>query len=307
MNVCKLNCISREVRPKVLLIGNGLNRSFSSGSWNDLLGNISTRCYDGYQQEEINNLPFPLQAVVLTEDNVDEGVREISKCLCEDIPSDDYSMLINKLLDNDFDAILTTNYSYDIEKSLDKEFSCKIGRACKYRKCIPVNDKPADRFGLHKFMRVADKDIWHIHGEAGSPNSMVLGHYYYGKILAQIQEYIPKFMRTYNGCAKHKKEYYPKSWIDYFILGDVYIIGLGLDPSEFDLWWLLNCKKRRSKEINVGKVFWYEPNLNTTRGFAKKILAESNDIEIITKKVGKTQYRKYYEELIESVCIDLLC
>lgn len=77
--------------------------------------------------------------------------------MCEDIPSDEYSVLINKLLESGFDAILTTNYSYDIEKTLDKDFSCKIGCTCKYRKNVSGKDISDRVFGLHKYMSVAGK------------------------------------------------------------------------------------------------------------------------------------------------------
>ena len=35
-------------------------------------------------------------------------------------------------------------------------------------------------------------------------------------------------------------------WLDSFVLGNVNILGLGMDFSELDLWWLLNRKKRES-------------------------------------------------------------
>lgn len=46
------------------------------------------------------------------------------------------------------------------------------------------------------------------------------------------------------------------SWIDSFILGDVYVLGFGFDFSEIDLWWILNRKMREKAE--KGKVYFYE-------------------------------------------------
>jgi len=40
-----------------------------------------------------------------------------------------------------------------------------------------------------------------------------------------------------------------------FLFGDVYIIGLGLGISEFDLWWLLR-RKQREERAN-GRVYFY--------------------------------------------------
>ena len=53
-----------------------------------------------------------------------------------------------------------------------------------------------------------------------------------------------------------------KSWIDAFILNDVYSVGFGLDYAESDLWWLLERKNR--EETNHGKFYFYEPNSNSS-------------------------------------------
>lgn len=36
-------------------------------------------------------------------------------------------------------------------------------------------------------------------------------------------------------AQKRGETYYPQSWIDYFLIGNVHIIGFGLDPSEMDM------------------------------------------------------------------------
>lgn len=41
------------------------------------------------------------------------------------------------------------------------------------------------------------------------------------------------------------------------LLGNVCILGFGMDFSELDLWWLLNRKKRENAEH--GKVIFYDP------------------------------------------------
>ena len=81
--------------------------------------------------------------------------------------------------------------------------------------------------------------IWHIHGEAARHNTMVLGHYYYGKLLAKMQQYISLLMSRYKARAAKRQSMELRSWLDYFILGDIYSLGFGFDPSEMDMWWLL--------------------------------------------------------------------
>lgn len=43
------------------------------------------------------------------------------------------------------------------------------------------------------------------------------------------------------------------SWIDHIFMSDVYIVGLGLDYSEIDLWWLLDRRQRMLRGDGVMK------------------------------------------------------
>ena len=56
----------------------------------------------------------------------------------------------------------------------------------------------------------------------------------------------PNFRKTL------KTSFYQHSWIDSFIYGNVYIVGLRLAFSESDLWWLLN--RKRLQENQNGRV-----------------------------------------------------
>lgn len=299
-----LEVVESSKRPKILLLGNGINRSFGEGAWGDLLNEISCTSFDG-DKESIRNIPFPLQAMVLTGDNVDEGIDMIADKLAKENINDEYADVLQKYAELSFDAILTANYTYDVEKALMRNFECKPKARCRHRKNTFDGSKSESQFGLFQYMDIENADgkysIWHIHGEAGRPNSMVLGHYYYGKLLGSIQNYLSTFMRRYKGLMKHYGEFKPLSWVDYFMIADIYIVGLGLDPSELDLWWLINCKKRHSKELSSGKIYWFEPNLKEKKAFARRILAETNDIEMVHDTVKGNGYKKYYMELPEVI------
>ena len=78
------------------------------------------------------------------------------------------------------------------------------------------------------------------------PNTVILGHYYYGNLLFCCDEYLTHRApeQRYPLWPGHE-ELEALSWLDYFILGDVYSLGFGFDTSEMDLWWLL-CRKKRA-------------------------------------------------------------
>ena len=178
--ITELNKIDRT--PKVLLLGNGLNRSFGSESWGDLLSEISSPSFEEDEKIIIDNLTFPLQAIIYTNDNVDKGINALASKMTNMDVCEEYSRIVKDYVNLQFDAILTTNYTYDIEKGISNSFSCKPGSASKYRKKSFQGNSIEEQFGLFRYMQVENNNIWHIHGEAAREDSMVLGHYFYGKL-----------------------------------------------------------------------------------------------------------------------------
>lgn len=276
--------------PQVLLLGNGINRTFDSASWTELIKSIQIRYFDKADEEIIKNIPYPMQAVVLTGDNISTQMKKISSEMSSLSVGYEKVRLLRSFIDLPFDTILTTNYTYELEQAMNENFKCLPNKACKFRKTIDIESNKFSKKLLHTYFQVKDdeKSIWHIHGEAARPDTMILGHYFYGKEIAKIQEYIAKFQVRYNGILYWKKNLSCKSWIDYFMLGDVYIVGLGLDLSEMDLWWLINCKKRHFKDT---KITLYKPDITKEQ----ELLANAYGVIIEKDGLKNQNYRKYYE------------
>jgi len=281
-------------------MGNGIERAFGNDSWGELISKFSRQNYRENEIESINRLPYPLRAVVATNDKVDIGAEEIAqKLLVPNIVGK--SEIYKQIIGNSYDAILTTNYSYEIEKSLDADFNCGYKCRSKYRKTTKKGSEKDGKLGIFTFMDIncekGNIPIWHIHGEAARPRSMILGHYYYGDLLGQIQIQVSNFMRNYHSRIKGSGEYTLESWIDYFLLGDIDIVGLSLDSSEMDLWWLIACKKRHNEEFK-SEVYWYEANLNSVTNFSKKLLAEVYGIKVCSENINEGEYQNYYRNLV---------
>ena len=288
--------------PKVLLIGNGINRAFGKPDWSDLLDDKDSDRFTEKEKKQIELMPFPLQAVLFSDDSVDDVSHRICKQMIQADVSEEQSELIRELIGHEYDAILTTNYSYEIEHALYRDFTCNIGCACKYRYKTCNATKREDQYGFFTYNSLNDSDkihnIWHIHGEASKPKSIILGHYYYGEVLSYIRNYQSTAKRKYEISIRYGTDYTPYSWIDYFLLGDVKIVGCGLDPSEMDLWWLINCKAKNFEK--AGSITWYEANLNIDRNFAKRSLADTYKMHIVTEDV-KEDYRGYYSSVVRSL------
>lgn len=275
--------------PKVLLLGNGINRAFNSDSWDDLLNSVDRRA----ERYDIGRYKCPetLKAILVTRDNVDKALKSEKERLGNlgAQKPDAQTALLRRLLNAGFDELLTTNYSYELE-------TAALGRLVSERDLKRLQRHTDDvvrcevNCMLHTYNAVnlgGEKRIWHIHGEARKPDSMILGAYYYGNLLGKITA-LNKKRGVYYSAENPRI----KSWTDAFILGEVYILGFGFGFAESDLWWLLNRKKR---EPRVGGVHFYELKPKSEINRAKMDLLELMNVEIIYNSVKNGDWRGAYD------------
>ena len=291
--------ISPRRRPKVLLLGNGMNRVFGGASWSGLLEKINRT---DFTADQIKGLPFPMQAVLLSKDHVDVSLHDLQRELtrCEVPPW--LAEQLQRLLALPFDCILTPNFTYEIECAVMPDFVDHAPRYLTHTPAVPLAEKG---FMLHTYYRLPVGDrtlpLFHIHGEACVPDTVILGHYYYGNLLFCCDEYLT---RRAPACR------YPLwtggddlealSWLDYFILGDVYSLGFGFDTSEMDLWWLL-CRKKRER-ADHGELYFFEPERKSA--LTKKALLEAYQAKCVTLGVKEPEgkdYRNFYELAVREI------
>ena len=250
----KIDSGKKNKRPKVLLLGNGLNLAYAKGalSWQGLLK-------DGQKSDVPDNIvvPLSLEVVLRTGDRAKDMMREKSRVLYGKV-TPELKEALDLLLCAGFDEILTTNYGYELESAAFGEEQLSNYRL---KKIVRSTTGRVDRrYLLHTYNEVysngAPNRIWHIHGEARKTESMVIDHYHYGSLL---NRFINFYRWRGNDYAKFKNydEIPKESWLDAFMTGDVYILGQGFDFAEMDLWWLVN-RKKLDKNAG-GKIFFYEP------------------------------------------------
>lgn len=119
-------------------------------------------------------------------------------------------------------------------------------------------------------------------------------------------DYIDRNSRYYSYRQQNGKNQSIRSWLDSFILGDVYILGFGMDFSELDIWWLLNRKKREN--AIHGQVFYYEPGGDD---FSEKAeLLKLLGVKVfhcgVTTPIGTPEeknkaYREFYLKAIQDI------
>ena len=291
--------------PQVLFLGNGLIRAFGGKSWDNLIKLIAVR--DDLPEKLY--CPFPLQAILATNDHISAATKQYAGKFWGSVEPE-LGEQLRMLLSMQFDDIITTNYSYEIESAalgVPRISETYLSKSCQNQEAGKnVEPKYLIRscqeipYGQHL------NRIWHIHGEARKPNSMILGHYYYANLLHRIMDYVDKNSRYYAYRQQNGKIQPIRSWLDSFILGDVYILGFGMDFSELDIWWLLNRKKREN--AIHGQVFYYEPGGNDFNEKAE--LLKLLDVKVIhcdvTTPTGTLEekneaYRVFYLRAIQDI------
>ncbi len=292
--------IPRGTRPRVLLLGNGLNRVYGGASWAGLLEKINRT---DFTPEQVKGIPMPMQAVLLSEDHVDVSLKDLRRELtrCELHPW--LEGLLRKLLAMPFDCILTPNFTYELECAADPRFLEVPSRHRRYQRHTRAVDRAEREFMLHTYYALptarGEVPVFHVHGEARKPDSVILGHYFYGNLLFRYDDYLTrrapdgKFRMGPDGLTVD-------SWLDYFILGDVYCLGFGFDTSEIDLWWLL-CRKKRER-AHHGELYFIEPDRKTAE--TKHALLRAYRAKCVTlgmSDLDNEGYRLFYEKAVAEI------
>ena len=278
----------------VIFYGNGINRAFQGDSWEALVKLVANKYECEYSYDDIKKLPFPMQIIIASDDHVDAAMRDISKELNLPI-CEEQTDLMKKLLEIPVDNYITTNYTFELEQ--ESVFSPSIAEYRKkraYTKSVTKKDK---QFNLFQHYLVGEnKKVWHIHGDISIPSSVIMGNYYYGKLLHEIENYVPNFMRRHGYSDKHGTPFSEYSWVDSFLSKDVYMLGFGIDLSEIDIWWLIGCKKRNFPKTNV---YMYIPEKDLDA--MKTALLELHGIKLIKYIPFNKDYKEYYSLVLDDL------
>ncbi len=282
--------IDTKKPPKVLLIGNGLLLLNNGMRWSDLIKALAP---DPTAIPDVRGIPYAMQpeAVCGTD------VENVQRLIAEKIESKEPHEILRQLVFMDFDAVLTTNYTYEIEEAL-------TGGSWNENKRIKSHTtlygSPHVRYNTYKCNLVKDINgrempVFHIHGEQARKHSMVLSYYSYAEAVYRL---IELNKRRKNSYEEHQKEGLPlscKGWLDYFLLGDVYAVGFGFDLSEFDIWWAIERKSREHAAHGGFHIY----TIAEKQDMAKSTMFKSMSVDEKYIHVANRQYESSYAKAIQ--------
>jgi len=303
-----------EPADRVLLLGNGINRLRGGNySWRTLLKELIS--FSGIDEITLgSNKPLPLLFEEILHQMPGESFDFNLKNLKTKVKTEIDSQLKTneyhgKIMRSSYNEILTTNYDYLLEKSINSKFvkHKKSGKTSQYL----YSDK---RVNL-----VNGKYIWHIHGELDNgynssgnvrypAQSIMLGYDHYTSYLNKIYQFLVNDEKGNNEKTitneLQSDKTFDKRWYYYFFTHHIDIIGLDLSVSEIHLWWLLNYRSKMQKRKGVIK--------NTINYFlpSYELLLKKDDIDLlqsfgVTIKEIHTDFRKgkfyegFYDKFIE--------
>jgi len=282
-----------------ILFGNGINRlSANAISWEDLLDELKG-------EDVFSNGSLPNTMVY---ERIFMGAHKASKSQCADElaiknkiaeflavqESNEVYELLGKI---EFEHYLTTNYDYAFEKALGG---------------IPNKLSTEEIYSLRRKrayeVEGGTKYLWNIHGEIDSPKSIMLGLDHYCGSVSKIDAYV-KGNYKYFADGKERvvesirdklrtNSFCYSSWVDLFFCSNVHMLGISLDYSETDLWWILNKRARFATEKIVNNdIFFYVSDIDEQ----KKGLLESFDINVVVTDVIGGDYEGMYRAAISKM------
>ena len=281
--------------PNVLFLGNGVLQLSGGGDWNKLLAAIQ-----GKKPKKINQDGIPM--AMLPECLCGTTVEEVQTRTAGAIKTCKAHPFLSKLVNLHFDAIITTNYAYEVEEIISgKDWSNGYARKKAFFAMDDIKGARYNTCVCNMVKRKGGKNVpvFHAHGEVARKGSLILGYYSYANAISKLIEVNKKRADIYQVHQESGKPLQCLSWLDYFILGNVYMVGFGLDTSEFDSWWAIERKSR--EKATHGELYAYmiddgKKNLNP-----QDTLLSAMSAKLITiKKTGK-DYLPAYQDIYDDI------
>lgn len=287
---------------KVLLVGNGINNIQQHYQWRDLIHNL-IRFIEADGQIQTENKPFPLLYEEIFVAALKRKIKEadIKQYIAQEILCLQPNEIHRQIINMGFTDILTTNYDYTLENVLTSELTDLGNNGL-------VNETVYNIFRHHQLNQTR---FWHIHGEAGTPQSITLGYEQYSGYLQRMRNYVVTGTGDLYKISikplvrRMKKEVADTySWLDLFFTKDIFIIGLTLDFIEIHLWWLVTYRQRAKLEkvmpVNNHIYYFYPKEYQTAIGNKLQVL-ESSGVIPRPVALNKSNWLKYYKDVLNQV------
>ena len=319
-------------KTKVLLIGNGIYRAFhgEEESWENVLrfvkkefeklgmslnlepsSKISYSLYFEYLYSVWKKNKGPQANESTAWSSFSYEVAEILKGKYNSPEFAEYAPVVNKMIWNHFDFVLTTNVDNRFEKNgmnldegggSDDDEDDEWEPACNRKWKYSVYRRKESQDGKRK--------IFYMHGELSKPSSICFGlDHYLGEYMCQYKFLYGMKSNENNTVLDrlHGKKAVidddrKNSWLYHFFFNDVDIVGQGLNKDEIDIWWAIEKRfqyrwQRKDKPIEENSVKYFFPSSEKDTNHDKiELLRAMNVCPIV---IPCSSYREFYKIYFE--------
>ena len=259
---------------KALFIGNGINRMALKGvSWGTLLEELSNKFeLDVDLGNDLKPFPLTFEEMLHSKNSSDEDFNaklhnlksRISKMFSATNSKMDFSVH-KSIMECGVSEIITTNYDYNLEISVDPDFLSK-------KKLYSLNNQES-KHSLYRGYDMSGVKVRHIHGELYHnreisnksinyvEESIMIGYEHYSDYFLKIQNTIygdnqyHRYKNKEGVLGRILSEKGSKIWTDLFFTHDLFFIGFSLDFSETHLWWLLMQRQEIKRKFGSSVPF----------------------------------------------------
>ena len=285
-------------KPQVLLLGNGVLRLAGGIDWKALLGKLNKR---RVSEAVLERIPFGMQPEAMCGTDVEQICRDVAhelgaaQTVCPE--------QMKRLLALNFDCILTTNYTYDIEH-------CLLGKWSEYQRkntftYYGEGNAPHNNLACaYEIPTITGKHVpvFHVHGDIMRKHSLVLSYYSYVDTINKLSERNRALGNTLQENQLAQKPIQAKTWLDWFLIGDVYSLGFGWDFSEVDLWWAAERKAREHADVGKHTAFLIgEQSMAHTQALLEATGAAAHTFVAQTKGDFASLYDKAIDLIEQSI------
>jgi hypothetical protein len=282
-------------RGSSLLLGNGINNLSNTYSWKDLIRGLVESC-NGKVAE--GSKPFPLLYEEIVSRCFARNEKQLISSICEDTKRLRRNSWHINVLETGIERILTTNYDYLLETSAQES----KGLAQSFK-----SSTREQRYSLFRKITLRGVEMWHIHGEADHPSSLCLGYEHYAGYIESMRAFLTKLSERNANQTLRSRILSPDailvdSWVNDFFTNDIHILGLGLDYTEIDLWWLLTYRTRMLNDKSMpiaNRISLYEWESRLSANRDRNQLLESLGVEI--KQITAPNWRQFYSGAIDMI------
>ena len=306
----------RQTTGHTLLLGNGVNQGAGGESWESLLATLDQHGRFEASERKDGSISFPFLFEALlndrryhaTGDKKKEALSEMKGEVAQSVHSMQAIALHQDVIALPVDHIFTTNYDYTLENAsnpkrlmVPKSASAKTNRIY---------------YSLHRYRELHDgRRVWHIHGEANQPASIMLGFEHYVKSTARLEKYLIQNNLVSRSGTKTTEpvdtQEQDKSWVDHFLTSTVHVVGLGLSTDESMLWHLLFARHQRQLaaeqrgEPKPPPIHFYDPKIGKrnvgVRAHWKLLESAGVTVHPLYIGKGKRKYINFYKSALREI------